>query len=1227
MRIVTLAPIDLAHPAVTVSTARAGGVGVLDAVHCRAERAALAAANLARCLAQVAPGGPPALGLRLTEAQVAAHPSWLAALAGRPHWILLDQWSPETVARTLAELVCDGREVWVDVGDGQQIPAVDPSWPFAGWAARGAECGGLAGTESAFVLAQRLARQPKPFLVRGGIGVHSAAACLAAGAHAVVLDDVLWLLRESPLPAEWRHVIARLGLTDTTRAGGALGLPVRVIDRPDAPAGRALIAAAGALEAAADTGAGRWRDEVMARVGWDDPDVAAWPVGEGIGRAAEYAARFVSVPRLVRAVADEARAHVAEAARLQPLAEGGPLAAACGTRYPIVQGPMTRVSDTAGFAAAVADAGALPLVALALMRAPEVERLLESTSAALGGRPWGVGILGFVPTDLRDEQLAIVDRVRPPFALISGGRPDQAAALEARGIATFLHAPAPLLLPFLQQGARRFVFEGGECGGHVGPLHSFALWDYAVEALARTVTDAEAPRVDAVFAGGIHDDLSAAMVAALAAPLAVRGVRVGVLMGTAYLFTDAAVASGAITPAFQRTAAASDHTVTITTGPGHVVRCAPTPFTSHFTSRRAALVGDGVSGEALSTALDALVVGRARVASKGLERIGDALVAVDAARQQDEGLYMLGEVAGLRRETTSVDALHDTVCAGGAAWLTRVAPPIVSAAAAAARPADVAIIGLACLVPGARDAAGFWRHVLDRHAAITEIPRERWDWRRYYDPHPGARDRIASRWGGFIEPIAFDPRRFGIPPRSLASITPPQLLALELSRRALLDAGFADARPEAAVRRRTSVVFGTGNTADLEQLYMTRAALPLILPEAGEDVLDRLPEWTEESYPGLLASVVAGRVANRFDFGGANLTVDAACASSLAALDVAVRDLAEGRADLALAGGIEFEMSPQAFLGFSHTRALSPRGRADVFDEGADGIVISEGGAVVVLKRLADATRDGDRIYAVIKAVAASSDGRGLSMTAPRPEGQRLALERAYDASGVDPGSLRLYEAHGTGTRLGDTTEAETIGRWLEAAGCPPAACAIGSAKSLVGHTRTAAGLVALVKTTLALHHQVLPPHAGVTRPIAAVAADGQPLALLEAPRPWLAEPGLPRRAGVSAFGFGGTNYHAVLEEHRADVAEMDAPLGAAGWPAELFVLAAPDEAALGAAMDRLDRAAALLESWPADGSAPPPFTLRDLAATCAVQAREGGGHRLALVAATAAGLRERLRA
>src|SRR5581483_1284102 len=403
------------------------------------------------------------------------------------------------------------------------------------------------------------------------------------------------------------------------------------------------------------------------------------------------------------------------AGELRPLEENAPLARAHATRYPIVQGPMTRVSDTAAFAGAVADGGGLPFLALALLRGEEVRALLEQTRERLGERPWGVGILGFVSQELRQEQIAVIREVRPPWALIAGGRPDQAYSLEQQGIPTYLHVPSPgLLKMFLHDGAHRFVFEGRECGGHVGPRTSFVLWETMIDVLLEARRGPQDPAVDLLFAGGIHDARSAAMVAAMAAPLAQRGMRIGVLMGTAYLFTEEAVASGTIMPIFQQEAIECRQTVLLESGPGHATRCVDTPFAGLFQAERRRLLAQRTAAEEMRSALEDLNLGRLRVASKGITRHprygqdpnAPKFVTLSDDEQRAEGMYMIGQVAGLRDAVTTVADLHHDVSVGSSQLLENLAAEgdEISDAKAAPAPADVAIIGVGALLPKATDA-------------------------------------------------------------------------------------------------------------------------------------------------------------------------------------------------------------------------------------------------------------------------------------------------------------------------------------------------------------------------------------------------------------------------------------------------------------------------------------------------------------------------------------------
>jgi acyl transferase domain-containing protein len=556
---------------------------------------------------------------------------------------------------------------------------------------------------------------------------------------------------------------------------------------------------------------------------------------------------------------------------------------------------------------------------------------------------------------------------------------------------------------------------------------------------------------------------------------------------------------------------------------------------------------------------------------------------------------MVGQAATLRDRVTTIAALHREIAEGGPAWLERVAEAVAHPELepdVPAQPSDVAIVGISAIVPGAADVRTFWENTLRGVDAIVEVPADRWDWRLYYDPDPKAADKIVSKWGGFVPDIPFDPLRYGMPPSSLPSIEPMHLLTLEAVRAALDDAGYRD-RP--FPRERTAVVLGAGGgAAQLAMGYAFRSYLPMldaVAPGAGREALERcgarLPEWTEDSFAGILLNVAAGRVANRFDLGGANYTVDAACGSSLAAAALAVRELESGAADMVILGGADTVQNPFTYLAFSKTQAFSPRGRCRPFDASADGIVISEAVAVVVLKRLADAERDGDRIYAVIKGLGASSDGRAKGLTAPRTEGQVRALRRAYAKAGVAPATVGYVEAHGTGTAAGDLAEVEALTEVFAGDRAPRNRCALGSVKSLIGHTKCAAGLAGLINAALALHHAVLPPTIGVVEPNPRANLDESPFHISVRARPWLhADGDYPRRAGVSAFGFGGTNFHAVLEAYTGTPGEPPAPVR--GWPAELLAWRAPDRGLLLEGVDRLLRAL--------DGGSRP--ALRDLSRT-----------------------------
>ncbi len=840
---------------------------------------------------------------------------------------------------------------------------------------------------------------------------------------------------------------------------------------------------------------------------------------------------------------------------------------------------MTRVSDVAPFCDAVEAAGALPFLALAMLNEKQAQALMTEVKTSMGTRSWGVGILGFVDRATREAQLRIIEEVRPPFAIIAGGRPDQAAKLESLGVSTYLHAPSPRLLEsFIGEGARRFVFEGRECGGHVGPRSSFVLWETMIQViLAQRLSNEELNKIHVLFAGGIHDARSASMVAALAQPLVERGVKIGVLVGTAYLFTKEAVETGAVVQAFQDVALEATRTEVLETGPGHAIRCARSEYTDHFLSERTRMRSRGLSPADLSHTLERMHTGRLRIASKGIRRAGGEAgpvnyETVEAGEQLRNGMYMLGQVAAFHSTPYSMQELHHGICKESAERLARIGQELTEPAtpSVSQKPFDIAIVGIGALMPGACDAGSFWQLILGGGDSVGEIPPDRFDYRRWFNEDNSQPDTINSKWGGFLDDIPFDPLKYGIPPTAIRSIEPVQLLALVLVDQALNDAGYHQHNKYSG---RTSVILGAGGgLAELGAGYTVRAMLPQFLENPGQAIFDQLPDWTEDSFAGILLNVISGRVSNRFDLRGVNYTVDAACASSLAAVYLACQELERGASDMVLAGGCDTVQNPLSYLCFARSGVLSPTGRSRTFSADADGIVISEGLAAVVLKRREDAVRDGDRIYAVIRGAGGASDGRQRSLTAPTVDGQRRTIRRAYDQAGYDPATVQLFEAHGTGTKLGDPTECEALRGILEASNARPQYAAIGSVKSNIGHTKAAAGIAGLIKTALAVYHRVLPATLHVTTPNPKAGLEDGPLFANVTARPWITD-GAPRRAGISSFGFGGTNFHVAIEEFDGDAIArpVDAPIR--DRMSELFVIRADDqERLLGQVRDFRDK-------------------------------------------------------
>jgi acyl transferase domain-containing protein/phosphopantetheinyl transferase len=539
---------------------------------------------------------------------------------------------------------------------------------------------------------------------------------------------------------------------------------------------------------------------------------------------------------------------------------------------------------------------------------------------------------------------------------------------------------------------------------------------------------------------------------------------------------------------------------------------------------------------------------------------------------------------------------------------------------------DIAIVGMACIVPRADTPVQFWQNIVHKVDCLSDPPRD--SLHDYYSrPDAPVSEPIYTGRGGYLGDMSrFNPIKYGIMPASIDGAEPDQFLALRCAQEALADAGVPNVPLN---REKTAVMLGRG-------VYINRGVLSVLLHGFAIDQLigvlhqlepDRsdadlavirkelkrsLPPFTAETIPGLMHCSLTGRIANRLDLKGPSYTLDAACSSTLIAVEHGIRELRSGRCDAVLAGGVQVSTLLFVYQLFCHIDALSRTGLIAPFSAQAKGTMLGEGCGILVLKRRTDAENDGNRIYALIKAVGVSSDGKGAGLLAPRTEGQQLAIRRAYEQCQLPTSSIELIEAHGTGIPFGDKTEMVSLTACFGARDGTDATIALGSVKSNIGHLIPASGAASMIKTALALYHRTLPPTLHAEEPNPELGLEQTPFYLSTRLRPWIhGDKTCPRRAGINAFGFGGINAHAVLEEY--PVAD-ESPLERfeKEWPVELIVVSADG-------FDDLRDRVAKLASWLEQVEE---VRLLDVGASCAANA---GRCRVALLSPTVAELIKKL--
>ncbi|HZX93418.1 MAG TPA: type I polyketide synthase, partial [Myxococcales bacterium] len=542
---------------------------------------------------------------------------------------------------------------------------------------------------------------------------------------------------------------------------------------------------------------------------------------------------------------------------------------------------------------------------------------------------------------------------------------------------------------------------------------------------------------------------------------------------------------------------------------------------------------------------------------------------------------------------------------------------------------DIAIVGLGCRFPNARDPLGYWELIRSGTVTFRPIPASRWDHAAFYDPSTRIPDKAYIDRGAYLDDEdlrEFAALHFGIAPRRIQVTDPQHRLLLDTVRAALQDAGYERRSWD---RGRTGVFIGASANEHKELLVSRLRAMqlfdgafgrPLRNAEAEklrDAMIEQVVPMRAFSMAGNLMNMNAAIVAQTYDLGGPALSLDAACSSALVATQQAIVNLRAGEVDLAIAGGVYVNLLPDNLVGFSRIGAISRKGECRPFDANADGFVMGEGVGTAILKRLPDALRDGDRIYAVVKGAAANNDGKSEGPMTPRPGGQLDALRLAYKDAGYSPTTLGYLEAHGTATTVGDVVEVGALRQLFEESGWTPrdgARTALGSVKANIGHTMSASGIAGLIKAALALHHKKLPPQPGIAEENPKLELGTGPFFLPRSETPWESN-GHPRRAGVSSFGFGGTNAHLALEEAPEPRSRVRALRPPRKTRAELFLVASSRASAVAKFARQLAAALPLLRR---EGR-----TLSDVAYTLSQRAH--GDARLALVADSFESLEEKL--
>ncbi len=1105
----------------------------------------------------------PSLGRLLKE--IGAHDIWVEC---HPQFF---QGDPSTFLQRLREL-SENHRCFPITGDLDFLATIVKDRSGIGHIVlKGCEASGFVSGETTLVLysaVKEMLRTPSrslDILMWGGVFTpEAAAAFLSTGAAGIVFESVHWLTDSVAIDDLQRRRLSNLRLDSTDLLGLDLQVPCRLFNKGNSLAFKEIKTFEGSLCGAEITEESRrsFVNQVHAKAlhplesHFTQDEVI--PLGVEAAFAWSFVERFgAGTEEAVKAFMDEIRnlCHLAEAKKNCFL--DSPAAREMGTKYPFIQGAMSWITDVPEFASRVADAGGLPTIALGLMDAEALDRRLGRLPEFMRGRPYAVNVVSLAENPFRETHLAWIKKHGPHFVVIAGGDLSPLRELIERGMEVMYIAPDEALLRLaLDAGVRYVVCEGYEAGGHVAQHSTLTLAQMALDLKRRKPALFQNCRV--ILAGGIFNRETAFMAAMLGAD--------AIQMGTAYLATQEIVETDALTALYQRMILKSPPGGTVVSGQdtGLRVRSLRTPRVEAILSLEREFAAGHQDEPSFRTRMEEITAGSLFAAARGMDRPDGA--PLDERACLERGQFMSGACAGLISKVQKLQSFHRELSEGP--LLLHQLAPAPDASLSMETPSSgvgrglkrvashrddrerVAITGMSLLNALGKSPEEIWAASLAMKSGITLVPPSRWDHALFYDPRPQVPDKTYCKVGAFLD-FHISRNELGIPPHDFRTMTEATRVTMWLANRAIRASGILDSD---VPRERIGVLISqnSGEAAGTLTNIIIRAYVQDILgaikravhltPDQ-ENAIERevksgrmAPDDT--TLLGRLNCAAPGFICNRYGFMGPSYSVSAACATSLVALHSAIQMIRSGIIDAAIVGGGEDNLTHLHFLEFSALGALyglSGQERpahetSRPFDAERDGMVLGEGGGMIVIEREGLAHARGARVHAVITGMGASNNHLGMVESASVT--QEIAIRASFRGIPYGPDAVDLVECHATSTRQGDVEEVRALKTFFNSS----KRTVITSFKSQIGHTLGASGINSLIRGVMAMKAGVFPPTLNYKHPDPEIDLKGSGLLIAPEPLDWKGRAGESRRLQVNAFGFGGSNYVVQVEQAMDEV-------------------------------------------------------------------------------------------